>query len=46
MEELIKIHLEGQLQLYLSNRIQREKYDIYYSEIIDDLYWNYVYLRI
>lgn len=45
MEELIKMHLEGQLQLYMSNKIQKENYEIYYSELIKDQYWNFAYLK-
>ncbi len=45
MEELVDIHLNGQLYLYLSNRIQKQDYDIYYSNVIDDQYWNLAYLK-
>lgn len=45
MEELIQMHLEGQLQLYMSNKIEKENYDIYYSKLIEDQYWNFAYLK-
>ena len=45
MEKLIQMHLEGQLQLYMSNKIENENYDIYYSELIKDQYWNFAYLK-
>lgn len=45
MEELIDIHFNGQLYLYLSNKIQNKDYDIFYSNVIDDEYWNMAYLK-
>lgn len=45
MEEIIDIHFNGQLYLYLSNSIRKQDYDIYYSELIDDEYWNLAYLK-
>lgn len=45
MREFIDIHLNGQLYLYLSNIIKKENYDIYYSNVIDDEYWNFAYLK-
>lgn len=45
MDELIKLHLNGSLQLFFSNIIKKEDYDIYYSKLIDDEYWNYAYLK-
>ena len=45
MDELIKLHLDGSLQLFFSNKIKKEDYDIYYSKIIADEYWNYAYLK-
>lgn len=45
MKEIIDVHLQGQLYLYLSNIIKNKDYDIYYSEIIDDEYWNFAYLK-
>lgn len=44
MEEIINIHLQGQLYLYVSNILKKQDYDIYHSEIIDDEYWNFAYL--
>ena len=45
MEDIIDIHLNGQLYLYMSNTIRNEDYDIYYSDLIDDQYWNFAYLK-
>ncbi len=45
MEEIIDIHLNGQLNLYMSNKIEKQNYDIYYSDLIDDEYWNFAYLK-
>lgn len=45
MEEIIDIHLNGQLYLYLSNIIKKQDYNIYYSDLIDDEYWNFAYLK-
>lgn len=45
MDEFIDIHFNGQLELYLSKVIQREDYNIFLSDIIDDTYWNLAYLK-
>ncbi len=45
MEEFVDIHLNGQLYLYLSNIIKKQDYHIYYSNLIDDEYWNFAYLK-
>ncbi len=45
MEDIIELHLKGNLHLYFSNIIQSENYDIYYNNIIDDGYWNYAYIK-
>lgn len=45
MEKLIDIHFNGQLNLYMSNLIRKENYDIYCSDIIDDEYFNLAYLK-
>ena len=45
MEELIDVHFNGQLNLYLSTKQEHEKYDIYYSDVIEDEYWNLAYLK-
>lgn len=45
MEDIIDIHLNGQLYLYMSNTIKNKYYDIYYSDLIDDQYWNFAYLK-
>lgn len=45
MEEIIDINLNGQLYLYLSKIIKKQDYDIYYSDLIDDEYWNFAYLK-
>ena len=39
MEELIDIHLNN--GLYVASKILNKDYDIYYSDIIDDEYWNF-----
>ena len=36
INDLIDIHFNGQLYLYLSNKIEKECYDIFYSNIIED----------
>lgn len=43
MKEIIDIHLNG--QFYLSDVIRNDEYDIYYSNNIDDEYWNFAYLK-
>ena len=45
MEDIIDIHLNGQLYLYMSNKIKKQDYDLYYSDLIDDEYWNFAYLK-
>lgn len=45
MKDIIDIHLNGQLYLYMSNVIRKQDYDIYYSDVIDDEYWNFAYLK-
>lgn len=45
VEKLIDIHFNGQLSLYLSNKIEKEKYTIFYSNIIKDQYWNLAYIK-
>lgn len=45
MEDFIDIHLNGQLELYLSKVINKNEYDIFLSDIIDDEYWNFAYLK-
>lgn len=45
MEEMIDIHFGGQMDLYLSKRIQRENYNLYLSDVIGDEYWNLAYLK-
>lgn len=45
MEKLIDIHLNGQLYLYMSKKIEKQNYNIYYSDVIDDEYWNFAYLK-
>ena len=43
MEDIIDIHLNG--QIYMSNIIKNRDYAIYYSDLIDDEYWNFAYLK-
>lgn len=45
MEEMINLHLNGNLNSFFSGVIKGEDYDIYYSDIIEDEYWNYAYLK-
>lgn len=45
INDLIDIHFNGQLYLYLSNKIEKECYDIFYSNIIENQYWNLAYLK-
>ena len=45
MEEMIDLHLKGNLNLFFSDMIKSENYDIYYSDLIEDEYWNYAYLK-
>ena len=45
MEDFIDIHLNGQLELYLSRNINKNDYDIFLSDIIDDEFWNFAYLK-
>ena len=45
LEDLIDIHINGQLHLYASNVIEKGNYKIVLSDLIDDQYWNYAYLK-
>ena len=45
LEDLIDIHINGSLHLYASNVIKKENYNILLSDLIDDAYWNYAYLK-
>lgn len=45
MEEFLNIHLNGQLYLYMSKIVNKQDYNIYYSDVIDDEYWNFAYLK-
>ena len=45
MEEIIDIHLNGQLFMYLSGIVRKNEYNVYYSNVIDDGYWNFAYLK-
>jgi len=45
MEEMIDLHLNGNLNLFFSDVIKCNNYDIYYSDVIEDEYWNYAYLK-
>lgn len=45
MKDIIDIHLNGQLYLYMSNKIEKKDYKIYYSDLINDEYWNFAYLK-
>ena len=40
MKEFINIHLNGSIGFYITNKIEKPNYDIYYNDIIDDEYWN------
>lgn len=45
MDNMLDIHLNGQLYLYMSNIVNKPNYDIYYSDVIDDGYWNFACLN-
>lgn len=45
IEDFIDIHLNGQLNLYVSNIIRNENYNIYYNKFIDDEYWNFAFVK-
>ena len=45
LEDLIDIHINGSLHLYASNVIKKGNYNILLSDLIDDAYWNYAYLK-
>lgn len=45
INELIDIHINGQLELYASNIIQKDNYNILLSDLIDDQYWNFAYSK-
>lgn len=45
MEEIINVHFGTQSSLYFSSVIKSQDYDIYYSDVIDDEYWNIAYLK-
>mgnify|MGYP003300294485 CR=1 FL=1 len=45
INDLIDIHINGQLQLYASNIIEKDNYKIVLSDLIDDQFWNYAYLK-
>lgn len=45
LEKLIDLHFNGQIKLGISEKIKRQDYDIQYSKVIDDYYWNYAFLK-
>ncbi len=45
LEKLIDIHFNGQIEIIHSERLEREMYDIQYSKILQDYYWNYAFLK-
>ena len=45
MEDIIDFHLNVNLGTFFSNIINAENFDIYYSDVIEDQYWNYAYLK-
>lgn len=45
INDLIDIHINGQLELYESNIIEKDNYDILLSDLIDDQYWNFAYSK-
>lgn len=45
MKDFIDIHINGQLELYASKIIEKENYNILLSDLIDDQYWNFAYLK-
>ena len=45
INKLIDIHINGQLELYASNIIEKENYNILLSDLIDDQFWNFAYSK-
>lgn len=45
INNLIDIHTNGQLELYGSNIIKKDNYNILLSDLIVDQYWNFAYLK-
>lgn len=45
MKDFIDIHINGQLELYASKIIDKDNYNILLSDLIDDQYWNFAYLK-
>ena len=45
LNDLIDIHINGQLELYASHIIEKDDYNILLSDLIDDQFWNFAYLK-
>lgn len=45
INDLIDIHINGQLELYASDIIEKDGYNVLLSDLIDDAYWNFAYLK-
>lgn len=41
IRRLESVHYNGQTNLYMSKKISYDSYDIYFSDLIDDYYWNF-----
>lgn len=44
-KEWINLHFSSPSTLYFTNKIQKQNYMIFYSDIIEDSYWNIAYLN-
>ena len=45
INNLIDIHINGSIELYASNIIKKDNYNILLSDLIDDQYWNFAHLK-
>lgn len=45
MKSFFDIHFEGQLSIYLTEKIEKEQYNIMLSSEIEDQFWNLAYVK-
>lgn len=45
LEKLIDIHFNGMVKIIQSQKTQKDDYDLFYSPLLQDYYWNYAYLK-
>lgn len=45
IKNLIDVHINGSTGLYASKILKKEDYNILLSDLIDDQYWNFAYLK-